>query len=208
MANVPNPSSASHSRVCPTFSNTFAHESTNELDRPALEIPINDLIWLLMIVIAAAVIKPVITGIEINCTTKPKLSSPSSRMIHPDRNDAKMAPAGPSWSTLCWTISAIMAVGAIVISFTLPKNAYTNEPIKFEYSPYCGSKLATTAYAMLCGIDVNPTVMPAIASDASFFSVYCGPHWRTGNRRMAFSRVQMPLNWRRIRGRMSGNCSR
>lgn len=115
-------------------------------------------------VMAAADVNPAVTGIEMNCTRKPRLSSPKPSTTHPTKNADRMANAGPRLATWTCTISDMMAVGPIVTSLQLPNKAYTKHPMKAEYNPYWGSSPATTAYAMPCGITVSPTVNPATRS--------------------------------------------
>lgn len=69
----------------------------------------------------------------------------------------------------------------IVTSLHDPNIIYINEPINAEYKPYCGSKPATTPYAIPWGIMVRPTVKPAIKSDIRKFGSYLGNHDRMGN---------------------------
>lgn len=119
---VDTPSTVSHSFVSPIFSNTKIHASRNSLALPGM--PSNDLTWTLPICMAAAVVKPAVTGIEINCTRKPRLSRPSVSTTRPDMNEANTAKSA-FIRTYRWTIKAMMAVGPMVTLWQLPTTQYT-----------------------------------------------------------------------------------
>lgn len=82
--------------------------------------PSKFLIWPLAIVIAAAVVKPDITGVEINCTKNPRFKSPSTRVNIPYKNVRRTAKSGFSPATNGWVIIAIIAVGPMVTALQLP----------------------------------------------------------------------------------------
>ena len=90
------------------------------------------------IVIAAAEVKPAITGTDIKSITTPRRNIPRTRVINPLRNARSIAYAGPSGPPPAYwaVIRAIIAVGPTVISFELPKNKYTKHPMNAEYRPY------------------------------------------------------------------------
>lgn len=67
---------------------------------------------------------------------------------------------------------------------------YVKHPINAEYKPYCGSRPATTPYAIACGIVVRPTVKPAIKSCNRKLASYLGSHEIIGNFRVIVERPQ------------------
>lgn len=64
------PKTVSHSLVSEIYRKTLIHADKNSPELPDL-IPKRDLTCPLPIVIAAAVVNPAVTGIEMNCTIKP-----------------------------------------------------------------------------------------------------------------------------------------
>lgn len=78
----------------------------------------------------------------------------------------------------------------IVTSLQEPNIMYVKHPINAEYKPYCGSRPATTPYAIACGIVVRPTVKPAIKSCNRKLASYLGSHEIIGNFRVIVERPQ------------------
>lgn len=114
---VNTPNTESHSLALPTFPQMCIHASRNSVDLPGN--PSNDFTCKLPICNAAAVVKPAVTGIEMNCTKLPMFSRPNVMMMQPQMNDAKTAKSGLNNAKRC-TISAIIAVGPIVTFLLLP----------------------------------------------------------------------------------------
>ncbi|CAN7950098.1 unnamed protein product [Ixodes pacificus] len=90
-------------------------------------------------VMAAAEVKPLITGPDMNSTMKPttrKQGKTKSIWMMPERKVRMTAYVGPP----CFTYSAVMmdmmAVGPIVRSLQLPKMAYMKPPMNAVYRPY------------------------------------------------------------------------
>lgn len=73
MTMVVTPSSASPSVMLPMLRTMLVQVSINSLPDPGS--PSRDLIWLLEMVMAAAVVKPTITGIDTKSTRKPEMFS-------------------------------------------------------------------------------------------------------------------------------------
>ena len=61
----------------------------------------------------------------------------------------------------------MMATGPIASCRELPVAAYISSGMKDEYSPYSPGSPAISAYAMLCGMTIIPTVVPASTSNFS-----------------------------------------
>ena len=96
------------------------------------------LTWPEAIVIAAAEVKPAITGTDMKSITTPKRNIPNTRIMMPLKKERSTAYAGPSGpcAAYCAVIRAIIAVGPTVMSFELPKNKYMKQPMNAEYKPY------------------------------------------------------------------------
>lgn len=76
------------------------------------------LTWPVAMVRAAAIVKPVVTGTDMNRMSTPRLSKPIRVMMQPDRKHISTAYAGLP-STYGCTISAMMAVGPVEERFEL-----------------------------------------------------------------------------------------
>lgn len=109
--NVATPSNVSYSLISSIWEKSTLHESIKSPDDLTVK-PKNDLICPLAIVIAAAVVKPTVTGYDINCIKNPKFNKLSNKMTIPLKNDANTAKSGEAVTYFC-TIIAIMAVGPI-----------------------------------------------------------------------------------------------
>lgn len=72
------PSSESPNVRLPMFRTMFVQVSINSLPDPGR--PSSDLIWLLEIVMAAAVVNPTITGMDTKSTRKPEMGFTRGRM--------------------------------------------------------------------------------------------------------------------------------
>lgn len=78
------PSTVSHSCTLRMCSTKLIQDSINSFDEPA-RMPSSDFSWPLAIVMAAAEVKPAVTGIEMNCTRKPAITVPFAINIGPPR---------------------------------------------------------------------------------------------------------------------------
>ena len=149
------PKTASHTLVSVIFSNTAFHVSVKLTVELNLR-PNKDLIWVVMVERAAAMVKPPITGIAINSTRKPKrgtkmefrvyscvdltmlpkLRKPTKSEATPEKKARRTAAPGPIWTTASWVSRHRIEEGPMVIAFVLPSSMYTKLPTKAAYSPY------------------------------------------------------------------------
>jgi len=76
--------------------------------------------WLLAMVIAAAEVKPAMTGKEKKSMRNPRRRKPAMRITIPVKKVSRIAYSGPKWEILA-VIKAMIAVGPMLMSFSLPK---------------------------------------------------------------------------------------
>ena len=129
-----------------------------------------------MMLNAEPVMKPATAFREISSTKKPKRSIPNPVATIPQSKQRVVAMIGAVtsvWSsgyffrTSAMTLavySDITATGQIQTSFDVANKEYINAPIKEEYKPYSGDKLAICAYDIDWGTSTQPTVIPATKS--------------------------------------------